>query len=235
MTFENLVIGQFNELAFKAANEICERPGEKYPLMVIYGELATGKSALLQAMESKLQKNNSVLLYTGINFLKNYIESVKTHNTFGFEKKFLEVDVLIIDDLQDLRNKLQTQGILSRLLKERLLNKKQSILSSSTLIQQIEDIDPRLTDIISEGLSVRIHNPSFEDRLFMVKHYALAIEISLYDDVAVFLAEHCRNGLREIIGSLIKLKAASELLEIEINLEMVKKYLEKDYHEKNNN
>ena len=225
MAFPNLVIGQFNELAVKAGELVCADPGVRYPLMIIYGELGTGKTALLNSIEEGINNKQTVKSLTSSSLMDDLIHAIKRHVVQEFSRELLNFDVLSIDDIQDLTNKTATQDFLFHIIRRRLKEKKQTILTSRIPIKKVKGIDPRLSNIILESLSVEILKPNFEERLMFIKHFSKLHNISFYEDVITLLAERCKDNLREIAGAIIKLKALNEILKIEINLETAEEYI----------
>ena len=222
MKFEDLVVGQFNELAVKASEMVMESPERDYPVLIIQGGFGSGKSSLMKAIESKAVGPLTVKSWTGTNFMNEMIQAMRDHTYADFFKTLESLDILIIEDLQELSNRTGTQHTIHKAIKYRVANKKQTIITTSMPIDTIDGISEELESFLKSSLVVEIHEPSFEDKLLITKHIANSRNLSLYDDVANLVAETCKNNIRAIEGAILKLEASSKILKKSITLEFAK-------------
>ena len=171
MKFEDLVIGQFNEMAVKASEMVMESPGRDYPVLIIQGEFGSGKSSLVKAIENKAGGKLTVKFCTCKNFMYEMNQSMRDHTYGGIFKALESVDILIIEDLQEFSNQTETQHTIHKAIKNRVTNKKQTIITTSLPIDTIDGITEELESFLKSSLVVEIHEPCFEDKILIKKTY----------------------------------------------------------------
>jgi uridine kinase len=225
MIFENLVVGHFNELAVKVSEMVMESPGRDYPVLIIQGGFGSGKSSLVKAIENRAANKLTVKTITATNIMNEIIQAMKDHTYADFFKTLESLDILIIEDLQELSNRTGTQHTIHKAIKYRVANKKQTIITTSMPIVIIDGMTEEFGSFLKSSLVVEIHEPSFEDKILITKRIANSRNLSLYDDVATFVAEICAKNLRKIDGAILKLEAVSKILKKEITLELAKEHL----------
>lgn len=225
MKFEDLVVGQFNELAVKASEMVMDSSERDYPVLIIQGGFGSGKSSLVKAIESNAVGPLTVKSWTGTNFMNEMIQAMRDHTYADFFKTLESLDILVIEDLQELSNRTGTQHTIHKAIKYRVANKKQTIITTSMPIDTIDGISQELGSFLKSSLVVEIHGPSFEDKLLITKHIANSRNLSLYDDIAKLIAETCKNNIRAIEGAILKLEAGSKILKKSITLEFAKEVL----------
>ncbi len=230
MMFEDVVIGQFNEMAVKATQMVVECPGQDYPVLIIQGELGSGKSHIMLAIFTEATFNGSIKFATGDSVLHEMIRSMKDQTYLAFTSTLENVDILIIDDFQDLSHRSGTQNCLFRVIKKRIENKKQTIITTAKPISEIHGIIEEIESLFMAALIVEILEPSIEDKLLITKHMAKYRDLSLYEDVVQFIAQSSHRNFHEILGALVSIEASSKILKQEITLAFAKEHTRFNFH-----
>ena len=230
-TFENFVAGSSNNLAFSVAWSISQNPGKegKYPCLYLYGGSGLGKTHLLHAIANEIAKNHpkkNVYLTSGRNFFKEVAQSAKEKKLSEFQKKYSEnTDVLIIDDVYELKNKTHSQKEFFHIFNELHSKGKQLIFSSDKSPEEIkEGIEEKVVSRFSWGLVIEIQPSDLETRTLILKQKALSMDLFVPNDVIHLIASSIKN-IRELEGTLLKLSASVAIMDTEIDLEMVRETL----------
>lgn len=238
MNLENIVVGQFNELAFKTAEIIIQAPGNRYPLFHLYAPAGLGKTTILKIIFDRLERENSIKFNTGLNLVTDsvsitfksgltlateFISSIKDHCSNKYTAALIEADILIIDDFQFLNNMSSTQQMLHNVIKNRLENNRQTIIASTNLFHNMKGISKDLKGLFSNALTVAIQKPELEDRISIVRHLCKNMDLYLNDDSINLIAKMCTKSINQINGVLQKLELLHSTQEDEITLEIVKK------------
>ncbi len=205
-TFENFVVGPFNELAYAASQAIIKKPVVYNPLF-IYGDTGRGKTHLIQAVGNHIKANNRekrVFYVTCERFTQDYINAVnmgmtKTNN---FKEKYRKYDVLIMDDIQFLSNTEKTQEELFHLFNVLYENNKQIIFSSDKHPNYIPGLEERLKSRFVAGMIVDIPKPDLESRIAILKSKARLNNLELENQVIDYLASSIDGNIRELEGIL---------------------------------
>ncbi|EQC50020.1 chromosomal replication initiator protein DnaA [Bacteriovorax sp. BSW11_IV] len=230
-TFDNFVVGPSNNLANAAAIAIAKNPGKdgKYPSLYIYSNSGLGKTHLLHAVANGIKENYPhfvICLITARDFMKEMIDAMKDKKLHEFQKKYSEkVDVLMIDDIHELKNKESTQNEFFHVFNELYNKGKQLIFTSDKAPHQIDGIEERIKTRLQWGLVVDIQKPDLETRIAILKRKAYELDLYVTDDIITLVACHIKNSIRELEGSLVKLSAFSEMMKVDIDAEMVKEIL----------
>ena len=226
--FANFIVGKNCELAHAAARAVAERPGQAYNPLFVYGGVGLGKTHLLQAIGNFLIENQpelAVLYTTCEKFTNNFVQSIKNGQTNKFQDYYRNIDILIIDDIQFLAGKDQTQEQFFHTFNELHQSNKQIILSSDRPPGAIPTIEERLKSRFSWGMIVDISQPDIETRTAILQAKANEKGFSLSSDILTFIASNIQNNIRELEGALNRIIAHSELTTEEITLERVKNIL----------
>jgi len=226
--FSNFIVGSHNSLAFAAANAVIERPGQIYNPLFIYGRSGLGKTHLLHAIGNEIRAKypKAVVLYqTADRFVTEFINAIRFDKTHNFKEKYKDVDVLLIDDIQFISNKDQTQEAFFHIFNSLYEYQKQIIFSSDSFPQDIKGIAERLRSRLECGLVADISMPSLETKIAILKKKAEFNNEELPDDVAQFIAERVRSNIRELEGSLIRVMAFATLTGNKISIELAQKVL----------
>ncbi len=207
-TFDNFVVGSFNELSHAASWAVSEKPGEVYNPLFVYGGVGLGKTHLLQATGNKLAKLSPELkiIYTPAErLISKIIESIRNREIEGLKKKLSSVDVLIVDDVQFLAGKEKTQEEFFHIYNTLYQNQKQIILSSDRQPSAIPAITERLRSRFEGGMIADIGCPDIETKIAILKNKCDERQINLVDDVLEFIATNIQKNIRELEGALNRL------------------------------
>ncbi|MBX9831319.1 chromosomal replication initiator protein DnaA [Candidatus Babeliales bacterium] len=227
-TFESFVVGPSNSLAHAAAFAICENLGKVYNPCFIYGGTGLGKTHLLHAIGNEVRRRNpaSLVRYeTSDHFINEFINSIRFDRSHQFREKYLKIDLLLVDDIQFLSNKEQTQEMFFHIFNALYEKNKQIILSSDTFPKEIKGLQSRIKSRMEWGLVADIQTPDLETKIAILKKKAFCHAIELPDDVADFIASRVQSNIRELEGALIRVSAFAGLINKPICLEMARKVL----------
>ena len=226
--FNSFIVGPNNSLAHAASWAICQNLGKVYNPLFIYGGTGLGKTHLLHAIGNEVKRNNpssTVFYQTSDYFTNEFINSIRTDKIHQFRDKYQKADLLLLDDVQFLSNKEQTQEIFFHIFNAFYEQKKQIILSSDTFPKEIAGLQKRLKSRLEWGLVVDIQIPDLETKIAILKKKADLHSINLTDDVADFIASRIISNIRELEGALIRVGAFATLTNQKLTLEMAKKVL----------
>ena len=227
-TFDKFVIGKNNELAHAAAKAVVKSPGTSYNPLFIYGGSGLGKTHLLQAIGHDLIKKNPEikLIYVSCEkFTNEFIYSIRNNKTNEFQKKYRSADILIVDDIQFMAGKEQTQEQFFHTFNELHQKDKQVILSSDRQPKAI-NIEQRLQSRFEWGMIVDIIEPDYETRLAILEQKLVDKKFALDKQIIEYLAENIQNNIRELEGALNRVYAHFELKHEKPDLEQVKQILQ---------
>lgn len=204
-TFDNFVVGSFNELAHAASWAVSDKPGEAYNPLFIYGGVGLGKTHLLQATGNRICASNpkkKVLYISSERLVSKIIESIKNHKIDVLKNELGCLDVLIVDDVQFLAGKEKTQEEFFHIFNSLYQNRKQIILSSDRPPNAIPTLEERLCSRFEGGMMADISAPSIETRIAILKAKCEDKDIILPDDVLEYIASHVQKNIRELEGAL---------------------------------
>ncbi len=227
-TFENFVVGKSNELAQSASLAVARHPAELNNPLFLYGPSGLGKTHLLFAIVNEIRKNfrNYHILYvTGEEFTNELIDALAQKKPVAFREKYRNLDVLLVDDIQFLANKLGIQEEFFHTFDTLFKQNKQIILASDCHPREINNLEERLKSRFESGLVADIQPPDLELRVAIFKRKSVDMGIDIPNDVLLYLAENIKINIRQIEGSLKKLKANSFISGDPINLEMARNVL----------
>jgi chromosomal replication initiator protein len=211
---DNFIVGSDNQLAYSACEAVCKNPGKSYNPLYIYGEVGLGKTHLLQAAGNtilKKFKNKNVVYTTADKFITEYVASVKKRSVEKLRLKYREIDVLIIDDVQFLSKKEQTQNELYNIFNLLYEENKQIIISGDRAPKELTELEPRLRSRFEWGITVDIGTPDFETRLAILQEKAREKEFMIPQDIAEYIAANVTDNVRELEGVLNQMIAEYEL------------------------
>jgi len=226
--FENFVVGPHNALAYAAAQAVAERPGRVYNPMLMYGCSGLGKTHLLHAIGNAIkikEKKAQVLYQTTDRFVSEFINAIRFDKVHKFQVKYREIDVLLIDDVQFISNKEQTQEAFFHIFNALYDSQKQIVFSSDTYPQDINGIAERLRSRLEWGLVTDIQVPTLETKIAILKKKAEVHNETLDDEVATFIALRTATNIRELEGALIRVIAFASLTKQPVSLELARKVL----------
>lgn len=230
-TFDNFIVGPTNNMAQAAARAVAQTPGKngKYPSLYIHSNSGLGKTHLLHAVANEINDKFpelNVCLITARDFMDEMIELMKKNKINEFVKKYTEkIDVLMIDDIHELKNKEGTQDQFFHVFNEMHNKGKQLIFTSDKRPKEIDGISERIKTRLQWGLVVDIQPPDLETRIAILRKKMESLDLYVTEDVLTLIASKIKANIRELEGSLVKLKAVSELMNVEIEIDLVKDQL----------
>ena len=233
-TFDNFIVGPSNELAQAAALAVTKNLGKKYNPLFIYGGVGLGKTHLIQAIGNQVKKENQVKkvkYVTSERFTSEVISalrsgSLRPNDIDDFKKRWREIDLLIIDDIQFLAGKEKTQEEFFYTFNALYDAGKQIVLSSDRPPKSIQTLEERLRSRFEGGMIADISYPDLETRIAILKSKAGEKSVVLSDEVFEYIAQNIKKNVRELEGALNRLIAANnQLNQKELNLNDVKKIL----------
>lgn len=229
-TFDSFVIGPSNELICAAAKAVAEAPGDSYNPLFIYGGTGLGKTHILMAIANYIKVHNpslNVLYATCEQFTNQYIENMSRGkgSPADFRKKYRNVDVLLIDDVQFLANKQQTQVEFFHTFNELIMQNKQVVLTCDRPPKEIDILEDRLRTRFEGGLLADVQPPDLETRIAILKKKAEERKTIIDIKVLSYIAEMDEGDIRSLIGKLTKVIFASKLHECPITIDLVNEAL----------
>ena len=222
-TFDNFVVGPSNRLAHASCIAVSQSPGDTYNPLFIYGSSGLGKTHLLHAVcfEAQRRLNNAVIQFLSCeDFVNRFIRAIEEGNLAGFQSQFRTVDVLIIDDVQFLREREHSQEEFFHTFNALYNNGKQIILSADSAPGKIPSLEERLISRFNWGLVTRIDPPSYETRVAIVQKKAHVRGLNISDEIAGFIARKVHANIRELEGALTSIYAVATTTGQEIDLEL---------------
>lgn len=226
--FENFVVGPSNSLAHAAAHAVTQSIGTVYNPLFIYGGTGLGKTHLLHAIGNEVKKQHPHMIVryeTCDRFINEFIHSIRLERSSQFREKYQKIDLLLLDDIQFLSNKEQTQESFFHIFNALYEQQKQIILSSDTFPKEITGLQSRLKSRMEWGLVADIQIPDLETKIAILEQKADAYGIALHQDVADFIASRVISNIRELEGALIRVSAFATLTNQPISLEMARRVL----------
>lgn len=235
-TFENFVVGDCNNIASSAAKAVAENPGTLYNPLFIYGGVGLGKTHIMHAIGNyilSVDKTKKILYVTTEQFVNSFIDSLMKNKdnklNKSFREKYRNADVLMIDDIQFLANKMSSQEAIFHTFNDLYQNKKQIVLSSDRHPKELTFLEERLKSRFQSGLTVDITNPSVETRVAILRKKAEIKKFSVNNEVIFFIAEHISSNVRELEGALSKVMFYCSLMKKDVcDIDTAKEAL-KDY------
>jgi chromosomal replication initiator protein len=227
-TFDNFIIGKNNELAHSACAAVAKKPGQTYNPLFIYGGVGLGKTHLMQAVGHELLKINpgaKVLYVTSEKFTNEFIQSISMGTVEQFKNLYRTADLLMIDDIQFLAGKEQTQEEFFHTFNDLHQNNKQVILSSDRLPKDIPAIEERLVSRFEWGMIADIQAPDYETRLAILRSKAAEKHYDVDDDVLSYIAQNIQTNIRELEGALNRLMVYCQLNNTRPTIDQVKTVL----------
>ena len=230
LTFDSFIEGDCNRLARSAGLAVAKKPGgTAFNPLVLFGDVGLGKTHLAQAIGNDILKNHpdkSVLYVSSEKFTNQIIESIRNNAVNDFVNFYQLVDVLIVDDIQFLANKVKTQEIFFHIFNQLHQNGKQIILTSDRPPKDMNGMEVRLTSRFKWGLSADLQAPDLETRMAILGAKMSQEGIDLPHEVVEFVCYNIQNNIREIEGVLVSLVAQSTLNRREIDLDLAQEVIQ---------
>ena len=221
-TFERFVVGSSNELAHAAAEAVADRPGEVYNPLVMYSDVGLGKTHLMHAIGHRiLSRGLSLISATTEEFTNEYIKAIRDGGTEEFRDRYRSTDVLLLDDIQFLIGKEQTQEGFFHTFNALHMTNRQIVITSDRPVTALTLLEDRMQSRLSGGLVVDIQPPGIETRLAILKAKAELVGQVVADAVLEFLAERVHQNVRLLEGSLNRVIAFAHMTDSPIDVPLV--------------
>ena len=235
-TFETFIVGSSNQFAFSTAQAVVKKPGSNYNPLFIYGFSGLGKTHLLQAIGNEAQNfGHSVIYTTSEQFLNDFINNLRNKTQDRFRQKYRECDFLLIDDIQFLSRKEQTQEEFFHTFNELHSLNKQIVLTSDKPPKKIAGFEDRLKSRFEWGLMADIQPPGLETKISIIQKKCELDGVDLNPDIVNYIATNMGDNIREIESAIINLNAHAKMLSQEITLDFAKHVMKEQIKEKNKN
>lgn len=213
-TFSSFIVGKGNELAHAAAQAVADKPGEAYNPLFIYGGVGLGKTHLLQAVGHEMIKKNNhtkIMYVSSEKFTNEFISAVKEGNAKEFKDRYRNVDLLLIDDIQFIGGKEQTQEEFFHTFNELHQQGKQVVLTSDRPPKAIPALDDRLRSRFEWGMIADISPPDMETRIAILQTKCQEKNFHLSTDLIQIIVDTVQSNIRELEGALNKIIAFHQL------------------------
>ena len=212
--FDTFVIGSSNRFAHAAAVAVAEAPAKAYNPLFIYGESGLGKTHLLHAIghySRRLYSHVRVRYVNSEEFTNDFINSIRDDKAANFQRRYRDVDVLLIDDIQFLSGKTQTQEEFFHTFNTLHNANKQVVITSDVAPKALNDFEDRMRSRFEWGLITDIQPPDLETRIAILRKKAMQEDLSVPDDAMEFIASRISSNIRELEGALIRVYAFARL------------------------
>ncbi len=235
-TFESFIVGNSNQFAYTTAKSAAEKPGEQYNPLFIYGGVGLGKTHLLQAIGNYHLNLGKTVIYTTLEqFMNSFTAHLRSQTMDRFREKFRECDLLLIDDIQFLSRKEQTQEEFFHTFNELYQSKKQIVMTSDRQPNKIAGLVDRLKSRFEWGLLADIQPPGLETKIAIIQKKCELDGIKLDKEIIHYIATNMGDNIREIEGTIIKLNALSSMLNQPISIEFTRNAIKDQLKEKKEN
>ena len=227
-TFDTFVVGQNNELANAASTAVAKQPGTQYNPLFIYGGVGLGKTHLMHAVGNKVLQNNpnlKILYVTSEKFTNDYVAALGQKRMESFKAMYRNVDMLLVDDIQFIAGKEQTQEVFFHTFNELRDKGKQIILTADRLPKDIPAIEQRLVSRFEWGMVADISAPNLETRIAILQTKLGKKGVHIDKDITEFIAENVINNIRELEGALNKLLIYQQIENKPLTLDQAKNIL----------
>ena len=236
LTFESFIVGDSNQFAYTTAKSVAEKPGQLYNPLFIYGGVGLGKTHLLQAIGNYHVTLGHTVIYTTLEqFMNSFTSHLRSQTMDRFRDKFRECDLLLIDDIQFLSRKEQTQEEFFHTFNELHNANKQIVMTADRAPNKIAGLVDRLRTRFEWGLMADIQPPGLETKIAIIQKKCELDGIKLNHEIINFIATNMGDNIREIEGTIIKLNALSSMLNQEITLDFAQNAIKDQLKEKKEN
>jgi len=222
-TFDTFVVGGSNHFAHAAALAVAQNPAAAYNPLFIYGGVGLGKTHLMHAIGNAVKGHDSssrVMYVTSETFTNELITAIQMDKRLEFRKRYRNVDILMIDDVQFIAKKQSVQEEFFNTFNTLHNANKQIIISSDRPPKEISSLEERLRSRFEWGLIADIQPPDVETRIAILRNRARLDNLDVDDDIIQFIAEHVVSNIRELEGSLTRVVAYSQLRRRPLTLDL---------------
>ena len=222
-TFDNFIVGKNSQLAHSAALAVADNPGVRYNPLFIHGGPGVGKTHLMQAIGNYIlsrKPSTKVLYVTSEQFTNELVKSIQNGSMVAFKKKYRNIDVLLIDDIQFIQRKEGTQEEIFHTFNELHSAKKQIVITSDKPPRELKTLEERLRSRFEEGIMADISFPDYETRAAILRQNFERKNMEVSDDIIDYIASNITSNIRELNGATNKLNLISR--NRDLTLELVK-------------
>ena len=219
-TFDTFVVGPSNKLAYAASMAVAEHPAQNYNPLLIYGDSGLGKTHLLYAIANVIRRNDArakIVYIKGDDFINEFIELIRAGRGNEFRAKYREADLLLVDDIQFVAGKEETQNEFFHTFNTLYEAGKQIVLTSDRPPQEMGRLTDRLRTRFEWGLLVDVKPPNLETRIVIIQNKAAQLGLVLDQSIVNYIAENVTANVRQLEGTVKKIKAYHDLLSTELS------------------
>ncbi|WP_288310343.1 chromosomal replication initiator protein DnaA [uncultured Acidaminococcus sp.] len=227
-TFDNFVVGNSNRFAKAAAMAVANNPAFAYNPFFLFSDSGLGKTHLMNAIGNQIRKNHpdmKVLYISSETFTNELIESVEHNRLEAFREKYRNIDVLLIDDIQFLRNRESTQEEFFHTFNTLEKANKQIIISSDRPPGELDTLEERMISRFNSGLTADIQHPDLETRMAILQNLAHTEQVLFPNDVILLIASSITSNIRELEGAYNRVCAYSTVTREPITLDLCRRAL----------
>ncbi len=231
-TFEHFVVGKSNNMAHAAAKAVAEGNTKQYNPLFIYGNSGLGKTHLLHAIRLRVRERHpefNIVYVKGDDFITELISAISTGKTLAFKEKYRHADLFLMDDVQFIAGKEQTQEEFFHTFNALYEFNKQIVFTSDRPPSEISRLEDRLKTRFESGLIVDIQPPDYETRMAIIRNKATQLGTIIESDISDYIAKNITANVRQIEGAVKKLKAYQDLIGEKLTVTDVSKILEDFY------
>ena len=231
-TFDRFVVGPSNRFAHAAAIAVANKPAETYNPLFIYGPSGLGKTHLLYAIAGEINYRHpdyNIIYIKGDQFTNEMIQSLQEGKNAEFRNKYRNADLFLVDDIQFISGKESTQEEFFHTFNNLYENHKQIVLTSDRPPSDLLRLEDRLKTRFEWGLIADINPPDYETRMAIILNKSKSLGMDMPDDVCAYIAENITTNIRQIEGTVKKIKAYWELTGMEINVANVSRAIKDMY------
>ena len=226
-SFNNFVVGTSNRMAFSAAQAVADAPGQAYNPLFLYSGVGLGKTHLLHAIGQQASRSGKSVLYVSSEqFTNDFISAIRNRTTEEFRQRYRSVQVLLIDDVQFMSGKEQTQEGFFHTFNDLHTAGYQIVLTSDRPPKALALLEDRLRSRFEWGLIADIQPPDLETRMAILSTKAEQLNTIIEESVLELIAKRVQKNVRELEGSLNRVVAYSQLMSVPMNLESTSRLLD---------
>lgn len=226
--FDSFVVGTNSRFVHAAASAVADKPSRIYNPFFVYGGVGLGKTHIIQAIGNQIlatRKNAKVLYVSSESFANDFIDAIQKGELVKFRKRYRQVDVLLIDDIQFLGGKERTQEEFFHTFNALFDGHKQIVLSSDRPPSEIRQLETRLVSRFEWGLTAELHPPDTETRIAILRKKMQLWGVRLEDEVVFFLADRIHNNIRRLEGALMRTASYASLSGSKLTLQRAEELL----------